>query len=70
MIIKKGIIKAWYSGTYTATIQIAGSGKTYLEGVSAARNIAAAEMVSGRTVAVLFWERSNTADAVIIAVYA
>ena len=70
MIIKKAILKAWSSGTYTATIQIAGSAKVYLEGVKVARNIPSAEMVTGRTVAVLFLDKSNAEDAVVIAVYA
>jgi hypothetical protein len=69
MMIKKAILKAWYSGTYTATIQIAGSGKAYLEGVKVARNLPSAEMVIGRNLAVLFLDKSNTTDAVIIAVY-
>lgn len=69
MLIKKAIIKAWYSGSYTATIQISGTGKTYLEGIPAARNIASAEMLAGRKVAVLFWDASNAGDAVIIGVY-
>jgi hypothetical protein len=69
MIIKKAILKAWYSGTFTATVQISGSGKSYLEGVAVARNIPSAEMVSGRRVAVLFQDKSNPADAVVIAVY-
>jgi hypothetical protein len=68
-MIKKAILKAWYSGTYTATVQIAGSGKAYLEGVKVARNLPSAEMVPGRNVAVLFLDKSNTGDAVVIAVY-
>lgn len=70
MIIKKAILKAWNSGTYTATIQIAGSGKAYLEGVKVARNIASAEMVAGRNLAVLFPDKSNAGEAVVIAVWA
>ena len=68
-MIKKAILKAWYSGTYTATIQIAGSGKAYLEGVKVARNLSSAEMIVGRNLAVLFLDKSNTTDAVVIAVY-
>ena len=68
-MIKKAILKAWYSGTYTATIQIAGSGKAYLEGVKVARNLPSVEMIVGRNLAVLFLDKSNTTDAVIIAVY-
>jgi hypothetical protein len=70
MILKKAFLKAWSAGTYTATIQIAGSGKAYLEGVAVARDIPSVEMIAGRKVAVIFWDKTNAADAVIIAVYA
>jgi hypothetical protein len=66
---KKGILKAWYSGSYTATVQITGSARTYLEGVKVAKNIASAEMVTGRNVLVYFFDKSNAGDAVVIAVY-
>ncbi len=69
MLIKKGILKAWYSATYTANVQISGSGKAYLEGIKVARNIPSAEMIAGRSVAIIFWDKSNAGDAVIIAVY-
>jgi hypothetical protein len=68
-MIKKATLKAWYSGTYTATIQIAGSGKAYLEGIKVARNLPSVEMVIGRSLAVLFLDKSNPADAIVIAVY-
>jgi hypothetical protein len=70
MLIKKGVLKAWYSASYTANIQISGSGKAYLEGIKVARNIPSAEMIAGRNVAVIFWDKSNAQDAVIVAVYA
>ena len=69
-MIKKAILKAWYSGTYTATVQISGSGKAYLEGIKVARNIPSVEMVVGRSLAVLFLDKSNPADAVVIGIYA
>lgn len=68
-MIKKAVLKAWYSGTYTANIQIAGSQKAYLEGVRVARNLPSAEMVAGRSLAVLFIDKNNPADAVVIAVF-
>jgi hypothetical protein len=68
-MIKKAILKVWYSGTYTATIQITGSSKAYLEGIKVARNLPPAEMVTGRSLAVLFIDKNNPADAVVIAVY-
>ena len=69
-MIKTAILKAWYSSTFTATIQISGSAKAYLEGVKVARNIPSAEMIPGRNLAVLFPDRNNPSDAVVIAVYA
>jgi hypothetical protein len=69
MVIKKGVLKAWYPATYTANVQIGGSGKAYLEGIKVARNLAAAEMAPGRNVAVIFWDRNNAEDAVVVAVY-
>jgi hypothetical protein len=69
MTIKKAILKLFNSSSYTATIQITGSGRAYLEGLKVARSIPSAEMITGRTVAVIFWDRNNPADAVIIGVY-
>jgi hypothetical protein len=69
MVIKKGILKAWDSSAYTASVQI-GSGKAYLESLKVARNIPPEEMVAGRAVAVIFWDKSNAEDAVVISVYA
>jgi hypothetical protein len=66
---KKAILKTWSSGTYTATIQITGSSKVYLESVKVARNIPSAEMVIGRNLLVYFFDKSNAADAVVIGVY-
>ena len=68
-MFKKAILKAWNSGSYTSTVQITGSSKVYLEGVKVARNIASAEMVTGRNVLVYFCDRSNASEAVVIAVY-
>jgi hypothetical protein len=68
-MIKKAILKTWNCGTYTATIQIAGSSKTYLEGIKAARNLPTSEMVPGRQVALILWDEHNPSDGVIIAVY-
>ena len=43
--------------------------KVYLEDVAVARNIAPAEMVSGRKVAVIFFDEHNVKEAVVVAVY-
>ncbi len=69
MSLRKAMLKSFNSGDYTATIQLAGSYKTYLEGVAVARNLPAAEMALGRKVAVIFFDEHNPKEAVIIAVY-
>lgn len=68
-MIKKGIIKAFNSTPYTATVQIAGSLSVWLEGVPVSRDIASAEMVVGRKCIVIFPDETNPQDAVVAAVY-
>lgn len=67
--LRRGIIKAWDAGTYTATIAIDGSLTTWLRSVPVARDIAGAEMVVGRKVAVALFDPTNSADACVLAVY-
>ncbi len=69
MRVKKAVLKSFNSGDYTATIQLAGSYKVYLEGVPVARNLPAAEMALGRKVAVIFFDEHNPKEAVVVAVY-
>ncbi|MDP3880129.1 MAG: hypothetical protein Q8Q07_07500 [Dehalococcoidales bacterium] len=69
MNVRKGILKSFDSGSYTATVQLAGSQKVYLEGVAVARNIPAAEMALGRKVAAVFFDDHNAKEAVVAAVY-
>jgi alpha-D-ribose 1-methylphosphonate 5-triphosphate synthase subunit PhnI len=69
MRLKKAILKSFNSGDYTATIQLSGSYKVYLQGIAVARNIPAAEMALGRKVAVIFFDEHNARDAVAAAVY-
>jgi hypothetical protein len=68
-MIKKGILKSFDSGTYLATVQIAGSLSVWLENIPTSRAIPSSEIVSGRNVAVLFQDASNPSDAVVIAVW-
>jgi hypothetical protein len=70
MSLRKGILKSFNSGDYTATIQLTGSYKSYLAGVVVARNLPAVEMALGRKVAVVFFDEHNPKEAVIVAVYA
>ena len=39
MSLRKGILKGFNSGNYTATVQLTGSLKVYLEGIAVARDI-------------------------------
>ena len=68
--MRKATVKSFRSTTYRATVQVAGSLATWLADVPVARNIAAAEMVTGRSCAVLFFDPAVPADAVVVAVYA
>ena len=69
MTTRKGVLKSFNSGDYTATVQLSGSNKVYLEGISVARNIPPAEMTAGRKVAVIFFNEHNAREAVVVAVY-
>ena len=69
MSLRKGVLKSFNSGAYTATVQLASSYKVYLEGVAVARNLPSAEMVAGRKVAVMFFDEHNVKEAVVVAVY-
>lgn len=69
MDIKRGLIKGFDSGTYKATVQIAGSLSVWLNEVAVARNIPAAEMVVGRRCAIIFFDETNPGDAVVVGVY-
>ncbi len=69
MRLRKAILRSFNSGNYTATVQIAGSYKVYLEDISVARNLPAAEMTTGRKAAVVFFDDYSPKEAVVIAVY-
>lgn len=69
MTIKRGILKSFNSVSYTATVQVSGSAKAYLEGVAVARNLPAVEMITGRQVAIAFFSPHIPGDSVVFAVY-
>ena len=69
MRLRKGVLRSFNSGNYTATVQLAGSYKVYLEDITVARNLPAAEMITGRKVAVIFFDEHNPKEAVMVAVY-
>jgi hypothetical protein len=67
--IRKAELRSFNSGNYTAVVRIAGGYKVYLEDINVARNLSAGEMVTGRSVAVIFFDENSPRDAVVIAVY-
>jgi len=69
MILRKGILKDFNAGDYTATVQLDGSPRGYLEAVTVAGNLSVGAMVHGRKVVVAFFDESNAREAVVIAVY-
>ncbi len=69
MRLRKAVLRSFNSGNYTATIQIVSSFKVYLEDIAVARNLPVAEMVTGRKVAVIFFDEHNPKEAVVVAVY-
>jgi len=69
MKLKKAVLRDFNSIDYTATIQLAGSYKVYLEDIAVARNLSSAEMINGRKTAVVFFDEHNPKEAVVVAVY-
>ncbi|MCJ7790980.1 MAG: hypothetical protein MUP49_00960 [Dehalococcoidia bacterium] len=69
MNLRKAVLKSFNPGDYTATVQLSGSHKVYLEGVAVARNLPAAEMAVGRKATVIFFDEHNAKEAVVVAVY-
>ena len=69
MRLRKAVLKSFNPTDYEATVQLTGSYKAYLEDVTVARNLPAAEMTPGRKVAVLFFEGYSPKEALVIAIY-
>jgi len=69
MRVRKAVLRSFNSDNYTATVQLAGSYKVYLEDVAVARNLPTSEMTAGRNVAVIFFDEHNPKEVVVVAVY-
>jgi hypothetical protein len=69
MKLMKGTLKSFSVVSYRATIQLADSYKAYLKDVSVARNLPVTEMTAGRKSAVLFFNKHNPKEAIVIAIY-
>ena len=55
--------------SYRATIQLTGSYKVYLKDVSVARNLPVIEMTAWCKTVVLFFNKHNPKEAIVIAIY-
>jgi hypothetical protein len=64
MEIRKGTVRAFDAGPYRATVEVTGSIAVWLTGVPVSRDIAAGDLVTGRSVAVIFFDDANPDDAV------
>ena len=69
MELKRGTLKLFDAGTYTASVQLTGSLSSWLNGVPVSRAVAAAELTPGRSVAIAFFDAANPQDAVLFAVW-
>jgi hypothetical protein len=67
--LKKGVLRAFDAGAYTATVTIEGSVSTNLGSIPVSRAIDSAEMVAGRYVGILFFDVTDASDAVLCAVW-
>ena len=61
-------LQAFNAGTYLATITLTASPDTSIANVPVSRAIAAAQMVVGHVVCVIFFDHSNSADAMIVGI--
>jgi hypothetical protein len=69
MDIRRGIIRAFDSGTYLADVQIVGSMATMLTGVPVAKQIGADLLMSGTKCGVLFFDETDPSDPCVAFVY-
>jgi hypothetical protein len=70
MELKRGTLKLFDAGAYTATVQLPGSLSSWLSGVPVSRAIDPAQLTAGRSVAIAFFDPANPQDAVLFAVWA
>lgn len=68
-MIERGELMAFDAGTRLATVRFAASISSVVAGVAVSRAIAAAEMVTGRRVAVALFGAGDPADAMIVGVF-
>ncbi len=69
-VMHAGVLKAWDSVNWRATVQLGGSVASWVKAVPVSRAIPSTEMTVGRQVAVLLFDPTNPADGVVVAVWA
>lgn len=69
MKIKKAQLKSFNASEYTATVCLSSGYKAYLEDITVARNLPAAEMTAGRNVVVIYFDENSPKEAVVAAVF-
>ncbi len=67
--MERGTLLAFDSGAYTATVQLAGSLTSAVEGVPVSRAIASGAMLTGRRVSVAIFDAANPLDAMVVGVF-
>lgn len=70
MEIRRGVLRAFDAGSYTATVEISGSIATWLSGIPVSRSITTGQLIVGRSVGLLLFDPSNPNDMVVCAVWA
>ena len=68
-MIERAILVDFDAGSYTATVRLAGSVSSVVEGVPVSRAIDTAELTSGRRLALATFEVGNPADAMVVGVW-
>ncbi len=67
--MRSGILKAFDSSAYLATVQFFSSRQTFVASIPVSRDIGSGDLLTGRRVAVAFFDPSNQSDAVLFAVW-
>ena len=68
-MIERATLEAFDSATHLATVRFAGSLTSVVAGVPVSRAIAAAELVTGRRVAVALFDPGHPLDAMVVGVH-
>jgi len=68
-MIRKGILKAFDSDTYKASVQVIGSLSVWLDNVTVSAALNRADMVAGRPVVLLSLDPSNPDDCILVGLW-